>query len=82
MRDPESDEIFYILNPPELFAYDTTYRAMYGVVGEKITGIERIECDHCHYLFISISMIRGVSTGTAASSLFPFRSTVPTWIIA
>lgn len=51
MRDPESDEIFYILNPPELFAYDTTYRAMYGVVGEKITGIERIECDHCHYLF-------------------------------
>lgn len=51
VRDPESDEIFYILNPPELFAYDTTYRAMYGVVGEKITGIERIECDHCHYLF-------------------------------
>ena len=51
VRDPESDEIFYILNPPELFAYDTTYRAMYGVVGEKITGIERIECDLCHYLF-------------------------------
>lgn len=51
VRDPESDEIFYILNPPELFAYDTTYRAMYGVVGEKITEIERIECDHCHFLF-------------------------------
>lgn len=51
VRDPESDEIFYILNPPELFDYDTTYRAMYGVVGETITEIERIECDHCHFLF-------------------------------
>lgn len=49
--NPGSGEIFYILDRPQSFFYNTPYRAKYMPVEEEITTVEKIEFNHYSALF-------------------------------